>query len=179
MKKTDENQQTKYYIFDFKWTTNPKKRKEELENCKELQLALYKWILEKEHGAGCVEMYGYYLLKQTKLLTTYTNFSSNAAIEVVKQEQSYNLFDQAMESYRERIKNLKDGFIEEGEDMPGPNFVNTQFIATCLSDYINNNPKKNFYLDNGLVISVRNAGQMNSDKKNVSYKYAVLKNRIK
>ena len=179
LKKTDENQQTKYYIFDFKWTTNPKKRKEELENCKELQLALYKWILEKEHGAGCVEMYGYYLLKQTKLLTTYTNFSSNAAIEVVKQEQSYNLFDQAMESYRERIKNLKDGFIEEGEDMPGPNFVNTQFIATCLSDYIKNNPKKNFYLDNGLVISVRNAGQMNSDKKNVSYKYAVLKNRIK
>ena len=124
-------------------------------------------------------MYGYYLLKQTKLLTTYTNLSQNTAIEVVKQEQSYNLFDQAVESYCERIRNLKDGFIEEGEDMPGPNFVNTQFIATCLSDFVKNNKKKNFYLDNGLVISVKYVGQMNSDKKNVSYKYAVLKNRIK
>lgn len=179
LKKTEEGKPTKYYIFDFKWTTKPQKRKEELKECQELQLALYKWIFEEEHGAGCVEMYGYYLLKQTKLLTTYPYLLQNDAIEVVPQPKSYNLFDQAVESYRERIKNMKDGFIEEGEDMPGPDFVNTQFIAACLSDFVANKAKKNFYLDNGLVISVKNVGQMNSDKKEVSYKYAVLKNRIK
>lgn len=179
LKKTDVHQQTKYYIFDFKWTTKPKERKEELEECKELQLALYKKILEEVYGTGCVEMYGYYLIKQTKLLTTYPYLLQNAAIEVVQQKASYNLFEQAAESYRERVRNLKGGFIEEGEDMPGPDFVKTQFISTCLSDYLANKPKKNIYLNNGLVMSVKNVGQMNSDKKEVSYDYAVLKNRIK
>lgn len=178
LKKTDEHQQIKYYIFDFKWTTKPKERKEELEECKELQLALYKKILEKVYGVGCVEMYGYYLLKQTKLLTTYP-YLLNAAIEVVPQKASYNIFEQAAESYRERIRNLKGGFIEEGEDMPGPDFVITQFIAACLSDFLANHPKKKFYFNNGLVMSVKNVGHMNSNKKAVSYKYAVLKNRIK
>ncbi|MBO6004164.1 MAG: PD-(D/E)XK nuclease family protein, partial [Verrucomicrobia bacterium] len=98
LKKTEEGQPTKYYIFDFKWTTKPQKRKEELKECKELQLALYKWIFEEKHGAGCVEMYGYYLLKQTKLLTTYPYLLPNDAIEVVPQPKSYNLFNQAMES---------------------------------------------------------------------------------
>lgn len=183
LKKTDENQQTKYYIFDFKWTTKPQKRKEELENCKELQLALYKWILEKEHGAGCVEMYGYYLLKQTKLITTYTNFSPNVAIEDVKQEQSYNLFDQAVESYCERIRNLKDGFIEEGEDMPGKEFENTKFFTKYLNESVMAKALSNsFFLDNNLSINhtkKTNTAKMKSDKKAVSYNYAVLKNRIK
>ncbi|MBO7586361.1 MAG: PD-(D/E)XK nuclease family protein [Bacteroidales bacterium] len=179
LKKTEKGQPTKYYIFDFKWTTKPKDRKEELEECKELQLALYKRILEEVHSTGCVEMYGYYLLKQTKLLTTYPYMLSNAAIEVVKQKKSYNLFDQAVESYRERIKNLKDGFIEEGEDKLGPDFLDTQFIIACLSDFVANNPNKNFYLNNGLVMSTQNLGQMNSTNKKVSYNYAVLKNRIK
>ena len=179
LKKTEEGKPTKYYIFDFKWTTKPKERKEELEECKELQLALYKKILEKVYGVGCVEMYGYYLLKQTKLLTTYPYLLQNDAIEVVPQKASYNIFEQAAESYRERIRNLKGGFIEEGEDMPGPDFVITQFIAACLSDFLANHPKKKFYFNNGLVMSVKNVGHMNSNKKAVSYKYAVLKNRIK
>ena len=64
-------------------------------------------------------------------------------------------------------------------DKLGPDFLNTQFIIACLSDFVANNPKKKFYLDNGLVMSTQNLGQMNSTKKEVSYKYAVLKNRIK
>lgn len=179
LKKVQDGQPTKYYIFDFKWTTKPNTRKKELEGCRELQLALYEKILEEVYDSGCVEMYGYYMLKQTKLLTTYTYLLPNAAIEVLQQNSGNNLFEQAAESYRERIRNLKDGFIEEGEDMPGPDFVKTQFIDACLSDYLAHHPIKNFYLNNELVMSTKNLGQMNSTKKKVAYKYAVLKNRIK
>ena len=183
LKKTEEGQPTKYYIFDFKWTTKPQKRKEELKECKELQLALYKWIFEEKHGAGCVEMYGYYLLKQTKLLTTYPYLLPNDAIEVVPQPKSYNLFNQAMESYRERIKNLKNGFIEEGEDMPGPDFENTKFFTKYLKESVTAKALSNsFFLDNDLSITYTqksNTARMKSPKKKVAYNYAVLKNRIK
>ena len=183
LKKTEEGKPTKYYIFDFKWTTKPQKRKKELEECKELQLALYKWIFEEKHGAGCVEMYGYYLLKQTKLLTTYPYLLQNAAIEVVPQPKSYNLFNQAMESYRERIKNLKNGFIEEGEDMPGPDFENTKFFTKYLKESVTAKALSNsFFLDNDLSITYTqksNTARMKSPKKKVAYNYAVLKNRIK
>ena len=174
----------KYYIFDFKWTTKPKDRKKELLDCKELQLALYRIILEEEFGAGCVEMCGYYLLKQTKLLTTYRGFvPNNNAIEIVPQEESYNIVEQAAESYRERIQNLKDGFIEEGEDMKGYDFEDTQFFKKYLAESVTlKKVSKSFFIDNKLAITYtqsKNKASMMAPKKESSYKYAVLKNRIK
>lgn len=183
LKKTEEGQPTKYYIFDFKWTTKPKDRKEELKECKELQLALYKKMLEEVYDAGFVEMYGYYLLKQTKLLTTYPHLLSNAAIEFVPQNPSYNLFEQAAESYRERIKNLKDGFIEEGEDMLGSKFGNTKFFTKYLKESETAGAvSTSFFIGNDLSITytkTTKTAKMKSPKKKVAYKHAVLKNRIK
>ena len=175
--------ENKYYIFDFKWTTKPKKRTEELRNCKELQLALYRKILEADPDAKCVEMCGYYLLKQTKLLTNYSGFVPNDAIEFVPQEESYNIVEQAVESYRERIKNLKDGFIEEGDEMKGSKFEATQFFQKYLAE--SNALKKvstSFFIDNNLAITYtksKNKASMMAPVKKSSYKYAVLKNKIK
>ena len=126
-KKNEVTNEDEYYIFDFKWTNSPNKRKEELENRKELQLALYQKILEAD-GKNVV-MRGYYLLKQAILLTAYTDFVSSDKIEVIEQKSTADIFEQAVESYWERIMNLQDGFIEEGEEMPGTAFANTQFIG--------------------------------------------------
>ena len=43
-KKNEVTNEDEYYIFDFKWHRSANKRKEELENRKELQLALYQKI---------------------------------------------------------------------------------------------------------------------------------------
>jgi hypothetical protein len=76
-------------------------------------------------------------------------------------------------SYRERIQNLKDGYIEEGEEMKGPEFNNTAFIK----DYYPN--PEGYYLNNGLKARSKKNG-MTADAKNSSYgKNTVLKGKIK
>lgn len=171
-KKNEETDEYEYYIFDFKWTGSPNKRVDELEGCKELQLALYQKIAEMS-GFCPVVMRGYYLLKQAQLLTVYNGFIPDYSIRIVKQNKSYVIFDQAVTSYRERIQNLKDGYIEEGEEMKGHEFENTAFIK----DYY---PKPDwYYLNNGLKARSKKDG-MTADAKNSSYgKNTVLKGKIK
>lgn len=172
-KKTDSNEY-EYYIFDFKWTTYPDGREEELMQRKELQLALYEKIMtEKKMN---VAMRGYYLLKQGKLLTAYTGFKKDDAITVVPQSSSCDIFEQAVNSYKERVNNLLSGIIEEGEDMKGAMFMSTEFIKT---DYLPNMDK--YYLDNGLTKDSRSKTtlKMVGKKKNNFGKNGVLKGKIK
>ncbi len=177
-KKNEETHEDEYYIFDFKWTNSPNKRKEELEKRKELQLALYQKVLETN---GCpVVMRGYYLLKQATLLTTYSKFPSNNNIEIIEQKNTADIFEQAVESYRERIMNLQDGFIEEGEEMPGTEFETTQFVSKYLADFIAKNGNSKYYINNKLEGSKRPLGPMKKEAKATSYgKNSVLKGKIK
>lgn len=170
-RKSEESKEYEYLIFDFKWTGNPNKRKEELEKCKELQLALYQKIAE-DNGLLPVVMRGYYLLKQAQLLTVNNVLKTDDNIVIVEQKSTYNIFEQAVASYRERIKNLKEGYIEEGEEMKGPEFIGTKFIDS----YYPNSDK--FYLSNGLTATSKKDG-MTANVKNSSYsKNAVLKGKI-
>ena len=177
-KKNEETHEDEYYIFDFKWTNSPNKRKEELEKRKELQLALYQKVLEKD---GCtVVMRGYYLLKQATLLTTYSGFLPNNNIEIIEQKSTADIFEQAVESYRERIMNLQNGFIEEGEEMPGTEFETTQFVSKYLADFIARNGSSKYYINNKLECSKRPLGSMKKVAKATSYgKNSVLKGKIK
>lgn len=177
-KKNEVTNEDEYYIFDFKWTNSPNKRKEELGNRKELQLALYQKVLEKD---GCtVVMRGYYLLKQATLLTTYSGFPFKNNIEIIEQKSTADIFVQAVESYWERIMNLQGGFIEEGEEMPGTEFETTQFVSKYLADFIANTGSSKYYLNNKLECSKRPLGHMKKEAKATSYgKNSVLKGKIK
>lgn len=171
-RKSEGSQEYEYLIFDFKWTGNPKKRKDELEACKELQLALYQKIAET-NGNSPVVMRGYYLLKQAQLLTVYPKLNPKDAIVVVPQKTSPEIFEQAVNSYRERIQNLKEGYIEEGEEMKGPEFEPTQFVKLYFP-----NPDK-YYLNNDLCARSKKDG-MTAKTKRTSYgKNVVLKGKIK
>lgn len=170
-RKKEETNECEYLIFDFKWTNSPKKREEELKECKELQLALYQKILEA-NGLCPVVMRGYYLLKQAQLLTVYPKLNPKDAIVVVPRKTSPEIFEQAVNSYRERIQNLKEGYIEEGEEMKGPEFEPTQFVKLYFP-----NPDK-YYLNNDLCAKSKKDG-MTAKTKRTSYgKNVVLKGKI-
>lgn len=181
-KKNEVTNEDEYYIFDFKWHRSANKRKEELENRKELQLALYQKILEAD-GKNVV-MRGYYLLKQAILLTAYTDFVSSDKIEVIEQKSTADIFEQAVESYWERIMNLQDGFIEEGEEMPGTKFAKTQFIGKYLNICkATAAVPDSYFLDNNVTMKytkTKTLASMNTAKKKTSYgKNSVLKGKIK
>lgn len=172
-KKIKDSDEYKYYIFDFKWTTYPDGREEELMQRKELQLALYEKIMTgKEMN---VAMRGYYLLKQGKLLTAYTGFKEDDAITVVPQSSACDIFEQAVNSYKERVKNLLAGKIEEGGGMSGSKFMDTDFVK----EYLPNMDK--YYLNNGLKKDARSKAELKiGGKKDDNFgKNGVLKGKIK
>ncbi len=171
-RKSEGSQEYEYLIFDFKWTGNPNKRQKELEDRKELQLALYQKIAET-NGNSPVVMRGYYLLKQAQLLTINNVFKQNDAIIIVPRKPSPEIFEQAVNSYRERIQNLKDGYIEEGEEKKGTEFENTVFVGKYIS-----NPD-NYYLNNKLKKNSRGPGMTATAKETTYGKNAVLKGKIK
>ena len=118
-------------------------------------------------------MRGYYLLKQAQLLTVNDVFKPNDAIIIVPRKTSPEIFDQAVNSYRERIQNLKKGYIEEGEEKKGPEFEPTQFVKLYFP-----NPDK-YYLNNDLCARSKKDG-MTAKAKGTSYgKNVVLKGKIK
>lgn len=171
-RKSEGSQEYEYLIFDFKWTGNPNKRQKELEDCKELQLALYQKIAETK-GNSPVVMRGYYLLKQAQLLTVNNVLISNDNIVIVEQKSTCDIFEQAVASYRERIANLKAGYIEEGEEMKGTEFEPRQFVKLYFP-----NPDK-YYLNNDLCAKSKKDG-MTAKTKRTSYgKNVVLKGKIK
>ena len=171
-RKSEGSQEYEYLIFDFKWTGNPNKRQKELEDCKELQLALYQKIAEM-NGNSPVVMRGYYLLKQAQLLTIDNVLKLDDNIVIVEQKSTCDIFEQAVASYRERIQNLKEGYIEEGEEMKGPEFEPTQFVKLYFP-----NPDK-YYLNNDLCARSKKDG-MTAKAKGTSYgKNVVLKGKIK
>ena len=170
-RKNPETKELEYLIFDFKWTGNPNKREEELRNGKELQLALYK-ISAEVNGYCPVVMRGYYLLKQAQLLTTDSVLDISDDIIPPK---GNDIFEQAVASYRERIQNLKDGYIEEGEEKKGIEFENKKTVF--ITEYMSN--PNGYYLNNGLAYSTRDK-KMKTSAKNSSYgKNVVLKGKIK
>jgi len=171
-KKNKDGNEYEYYIFDFKWTTYPDSREEELKQRKELQLALYEKIMTEKNKN--VVMRGYYLLKQGKLLTSYTEFKKDDAITVVQQSSACDIFEQAVNSYKERVDNLLAGKIEEGGGMNGANFKDSDFVKEYLSNL------NDYYLNNGLKDSQSKTGvKMIGTKSDNFGKNGVLKGKIK
>lgn len=174
LKKKKEGDNTdEYYIFDFKWTNYPESKKDELQQRKELQLAFYEKIMTE--NSMKVAMRGYYLLKQAQLLTTYSRFNNDDAVVVITQTLTNDIFDQAINSYTERIENLFDGIIEEGEDKSGTEFTDKTFIKKYLPNI------DNYYLNNGLSKNQSSKKELKAKGKKANNfgKNAVLKGKIK
>ena len=110
-----ETADQKLVVIDFKWnernTYNTK-----LEKNRALQLAVYKNILEKSTQKDVV-FCGYYILPKYKLLTR-DSVLSGESVEVITTEDHNDIFEQAKNSYKYRMEQLKQGVIEEGEKMP-------------------------------------------------------------
>ena len=104
----------KYVIIDFKYS-HGKTYKKKLEECRELQLAIYSKVVETVLGK--VKFIGYYTIPRKTLYTPENTLSSHPHIEEVARESSPNLFAQAANGYVFRKEQLRHGIAEEGEDM--------------------------------------------------------------
>jgi len=102
-----------YVIIDFKYS-HGKTYQKKLEECRELQLSIYRKVVEKERGP--VKFVGYYAIPRRKLYTT-DNTLNHYSIERVHRETTPDLFDQAARGYVFRMSQLRQGIAEEGEDL--------------------------------------------------------------
>lgn len=124
-----------YVIIDFKWNQG-QTYKRKLEENDELQLAVYRAVLEqylKDTGDNHkVSFMGYYVLPRHTLYTIYeTMHHSN--IEVVTPEMARDLMALASNSYAYRMEQLKAGIVEEGE---GLELANLQYQTDTSSQQL-------------------------------------------
>ena len=120
-----KNPEGKYVIMDFKWTdSKDKKRKEEIENNTEMQLALYAQAVRQHFGNGdesSVEAIGYFMLRQGVFITEYQGLKKSKNVKVVQKQCTDSIFDMVKKSYEFRMSQLMgesgESVIEEGELM--------------------------------------------------------------
>ena len=104
----------KYVIFDFKYS-HSKTYQHKIEESRELQLAVYRTLVERELGE--VEFTGYYSIPRKKLFTSDDTLH-HRCIEVVQADLSQKeIFDKAVKGYIFRRGQLRQGIAEEGEDL--------------------------------------------------------------
>lgn len=104
----------KYLVFDFKYNSGTTYRKKIEEN-RELQLAVYKKVVETV--SGDVKFTGYYAIPRRTLFTADDVLKPHKAVEVVPKDSEKDLFAMASKGYDFRWKQLRNGKLEEGEGM--------------------------------------------------------------
>ena len=103
-----------YVVVDMKWNEG-KRYNKRLESGKILQLALYKKALEEE--GKTVSAVGYFVLPQRKFLTSDTYIKESDVVEFIEGEAIGDHFKMACNSYLYRMKQIKEGIIEDAEGM--------------------------------------------------------------
>lgn len=119
----------KFVIIDFKYNSG-KTYFRKIEDNRELQLAVYRKVVETggyredEDGnrtiipAGMVKFIGYYAIPRKTLFTPENTLVENPAVEEVAQEDPKDIFEMAVKGYIFRWSQLREGILEEGEDLP-------------------------------------------------------------
>ena len=105
----------KYVIIDFKYNAG-KTYQRKIEGNRELQLAVYRKVVEKTLGE--VKFIGYYAIPKKTLYTPHNVLRDNPAIKEVAQEAQLDLFAMAAKGYVYRWDQLHQGILEEGEGLP-------------------------------------------------------------
>jgi len=104
-----------YLIFDMKWSSG-KTYNKLLEANRALQLEIYKAVLKKAEPAKQVSTVAYFILTNGTLLTTGNLTGEN--VKDVTPDNMNDIFEQAMNSYTYRWRQLREGKIESAEKMP-------------------------------------------------------------
>lgn len=129
---TDKNGD--YVILDLKWSES-KTYIDKIEQNKALQLAVYRAVLEKylkdTGDMHKVSFTGFYILPRHTLYTVDDTLNCRNGVEVVEPQDNSDLMKLATNSYKYRMKQLKDGVIEEGEGLELANMQYHKDAARC------------------------------------------------
>ena len=106
-------------IFDFKWSYSPNFGKKIKEGTA-IQLELYRKELEKE--GKTVTAVGYYLMPKCVLETSdfdtlKDDKTNKVIIQHIDRPDGVNVFERIRNSVSQRMKEIRSGYIEEGEEM--------------------------------------------------------------
>ena len=150
-----------YVIIDFKWSESTMYKKK-LEQNDALQLAVYRAVLEKyleDNGSNrIVSFTGYYVLPRHTLYTSCNTLKYREKhVQEVESLNNNDLMQLARNSYIYRMKQLADGFIEEGE---GLELANLQYVKDTVEkelyplrgDYYQETMKENSYGNKNIVL---------------------------
>ncbi len=108
----------KYVIFDFKYNSG-KTYERKIEQNRELQLAIYRKVVEKQLGE--VKFIGYYAIPRKALYTPENTLKPDDHICEVEQTPM-DIFTMAAKGYVFRLNQLRQGILEEGEGLPLADF---------------------------------------------------------
>lgn len=144
----------KYLIFDFKYNSGMAYRKK-IEDNRELQLALYKKVVETVLGP--VKFTGYYSIPRKKFFTAYDVLKRHDAIDVITKDSNLDLFGMASRGYDFRWNQLNNGHLEEAEGLELANidYYNNQEklkLYPLESDYDKNNLKGKAYGNKNIIL---------------------------
>ena len=141
----------RYVIFDFKYSAS-KTYYRKIEENRELQLAVYRKVVEKELGE--VKFIGYYAIPRRKLYTPNNTLKDNLTIEEVEQADPKDIFDMAVKGYMFRWSQLRQGILEEGEGLPlaDLDYFQDPDVFELESDYDNHNLKARAYGDKNITL---------------------------
>jgi RecB family exonuclease len=129
-------------IWDLKWSTRAKYKREELEGGKALQLAAYAWLLAEADGS--FPPAGYFMLSQGELLSvSCKGIPDHCQFQEVDLK---NVWESGVAAYRRRNKQLEQGVVvaaavlpeeEEDQDEAGSDTV-LELEPNCRwCDYVN------------------------------------------
>ena len=141
----------KYVIIDFKYSGS-KTYEHKIENNRELQLAIYRKVVEKTLGE--VKFIGYYAIPRKTLFTPNNVLKDNAAIVEVAQASVADLFTMAAKGYVFRWDQLHSGTLEEGEGMTmtGYPYYNQPDVYPLEPDYNNKDQKARAFGDKNITL---------------------------
>lgn len=141
----------KYVILDFKYNSG-KTYSKKIEENRELQLAIYRKVVEKELGE--VKFIGYYAIPRKELFTPSNSLKDNPAVEEVSQEAVKDIFGMAARGFVFRWTQLRQGILEEGEGLPIADlaYSSQPDLYPLEPDYDHPDQKKHAYGDKNIVL---------------------------
>ncbi len=133
-------------VFDLKWTFKSKKYAAKIEEEKDIQLILYRGLLQMESDKDVKT--GFFLLNDGKLYTRY-DFNGEGVVKVGGVSTNSEMLQRIINSITYRRHEFSRGCVEMGEEEPASKL--DYFKATGESNLIpletdsSNNKKKNYY----------------------------------
>lgn len=102
-------------VLDFKWTANRKKYVESVETDTDLQLAIYRWLAEKQYGDNVKAAY---VVLPSMTIITSDSFKGVEAVERKPDIPGRGALETAAAGYDFRLSQIAAGRIERAEGLP-------------------------------------------------------------